>query len=997
MGSLCTSGPTTTNTTSNSSTTPNAVNQLNDIWSKVSSAASTPYQAYTGQLVAGLNPTQQTGISNVSNAVGTASPYFDLASQYGQAGAASINPNDVSKYMNPYTQSVINSTQANFNEGNQQQQQQLKGNAAAQGALGGDRVGVAQAELARQQNLSQAPVIAGLQQQNYTQALGAAQQDRAAQAQGAYTFGSLAPAVQNTAIQGGTAQIGAGTVAQQNQQQGLSAQYQQYLNQLAYPYQQASFLAQYGLPTAAAMGTTTSGTTQQKQYAAQPSLLQSIMGGAGVGLAAYDAFGGSGGSDAYGGGSAAGGDAYGGSAQAPLPGLSASDYGPMARGGRVGMSRGGRTTGRRSQRPRFADGGFVDQVNTIRHALRGGGPVMDMSRGPSGVYGYAGGGQVDENYVDGTLPWANIFSNVQPLAPPHVAAPQASPPPSAPSQSPSGGSGGGIGDLAKTAMKFLPMLLARGGRIGYADGGDVAEMPFDDRFPYAGEINSGGDAMADPRGVRAALQAFGAQSPNAPPPAPGPVAANVPMPPQRPPMAGPVAGGSPYSLPPQITNPGGAGGEPDMPPSALGYDGAAPPAGGLRAPPDASPAMLSPPMGRDSQAGSPRGALGLSEDARAALLAASFGILGSKASNALGALGEGGQQGVKVYTEAKNSRIRNEMEARKLIQQAEQFSQTLGVHKDQAAETKRYHDILDQNRQDALAERRTRAGYIRNPDGTMTPVKGGPADPEQISAVAKAKQTGALLPDDTADFLAERIVAGDAKALVGLGRGAQGAENIIRVQTMAARKAVERGMNPSDILAKVAEQSGLTASQRTFGTQTAKMAINSTEAQGALELGREASKAVPRTNWVPINKLIQAGQVITSDPKLIQFAAANLAIVNTYARAISPTGTPTVHDKEHAERLLSTATGPEAYNALLDQLNKEIEIAHAAPLKAKKELEAIRTAPKNEAGVVVPPPVAAPVIAKPETVPARTTTPAKPATVVQGGHTYVLQPDGSYK
>lgn len=225
----------------------------------------------------------------------------------------------------------------------------------------------------------------------------------------------------------------------------------------------------------------------------------------------------------------------------------------------------------------------------------------------------------------------------------------------------------------------------------------------------------------------------------------------------------------------------------------------------------------------------------------------------------------------------------------------------------------------------------------------MAPIKGGPADPEHIAAVAKAKSpNGGMLSDDTADWLAERVIAGDARALTNLGRGAQGAENIIKIQTLAAKKASERGMNASDVLAKVAEQSGLTAQQRTFGTQVAKMAVNATEAEGAIDMGREIAAKVPRTNWVPVNRAIQAFQSGTSDPKLAAFGAANLAIVNTYARAISPSGVPTVHDKEHAEKLLSTATGPDAYNAVLDTMKKEIAIAHAAPMKAKEEMERLR-------------------------------------------------------
>ena len=200
----------------------------------------------------------------------------------------------------------------------------------------------------------------------------------------------------------------------------------------------------------------------------------------------------------------------------------------------------------------------------------------------------------------------------------------------------------------------------------------------------------------------------------------------------------------------------------------------------------------------------------------------------------------------------------------------------------------------------------------------------------------------ASMPDQTADFLAERVLAGDTKAMVGLGRGAQGAENIAKVQGLVAQKAAERGIDAKDMLEASAEQAGLNAQQRTFGTQTARMASASTEAQGAIALGRQASSSVDRTNWVPVNKAIQAVQAGTSDPALAKFGAANLAIINTYARAINPNGTPTVSDKEHAQQMLSTATGPDAYNATLDQMQAEIDLAHKSPQVAQAMLKNIR-------------------------------------------------------
>lgn len=265
--------------------TPSGASQLQDIWNKIQGVTSQGYQPYGGQIAAGLDPTQQAGINTINNAVGTAQPYFDKAAQYGAAGAAPISASDIQRYQSPYTQQVIDATQRQFADNNAQQQQQVIGNAALQGALGGDRVGVAQAELARQQKLAQDPTIAGLYNQGYTQALGAAQADRAAQAQGAYTFGALAPSVQNTALQGGQAQLGAGQVGQNTSQNALTANYQQYLQQQAFPYQQAQFLAQYGLPTITAMGGTQSG--QGTQTTPGPSPWGQLIG---LGTTAFSAF-----------------------------------------------------------------------------------------------------------------------------------------------------------------------------------------------------------------------------------------------------------------------------------------------------------------------------------------------------------------------------------------------------------------------------------------------------------------------------------------------------------------------------------------------------------------------------------------------------------------------------------------------------------------------------------------------------------------------------------
>lgn len=955
--------------TSSQSYTPAGLSQLQDIWAKVQGASSQPYTPYTGQQVAGLDPTQTAGVNNVNSAVGSAQPYFDQAAQYATQGASSISPEQIQKYQSPYTQNVIDATQRNFNEGNAQQQQQVLGNAALQGALGGSRVGVTQAELARQQKLAQDPVIAGLQNQGYSQALGAAQQDRAASAQGAYTFGALAPAIQNTGIAGGNAQIAAGSVPQQNQQQQLSAQYQNYLQQQAFPYQQAQFLASYGLPTASSFGSTQQGT----QSSPGPSPWGQ---GAGLGIAALGAFS----DERVKEDMKPVGETFDGQTiysyrykDSPLTqlGLSAQEVEkahPDAAGSINGIRtvRYDKATDKAAKKGHFADGGAVNFMDVPSFIPRGASPLGGQQKmspmqqqtpqsqtspfsgiTSSGLKGaFASLGDMYNQFKlgdDGNGNWNDYsWDGGTPL---------------------DGGSAigmGGIGHMAAggTVSPFGPR--------GYAMGGDIPD--FSARWADVDDANG---SFTRPAAVASPLAVLDSEA----------VGLGKPVnwsPAQQDAPAMVANGATPQSI--QAA---------DLPPQTTAALGSSPTMGT----PLTSPMSdINADAGADAENGGGGGKednglfgfnpLKLSPDARTSLMAAGLGMMASRSPFALSAIGEGGLKGVEAFAQAKkatadqaNAKQRVDLEAKRLAQSASQFATTSG-------ETRRYHDILDQQRKDAASDRRDRAGYTRNPDGTMSPIKGGPADPEQLAIVAKAKKTGELLPDETASFIADRVLAGDVRAMVGLGRGAQGAENISKIQTLVAKKASEQGLNPLDIMAKSAEQSGLNAQQRTFGTQVARMAVNSTEAQGAIELGKEASKLVPRGNWVPVTKAIQAFQSGTSDKNLAAFGAANLAIINTYSRAISPTGTPTVHDKEHAERLLSTAIGPDAYNAVLDQMNKEIEIAHAAPLKAKREMDAIRKSGQGGGASVTEKP------APSTTLPNR---------VRQNGHTFEKQPDGSMK
>jgi hypothetical protein len=228
--------------------------------------ATTPYQAYTG----GFTPDQQAAFGNIASMWGKSDPSF-LNSSTALSSSMTPTYQDVSAYMNPYIEGVVNPMMDVMQEQNQRQQQGVVGNAIAKGAMGGNRVGVAQGELARQQKLADNQALGQLYQQGYSGAMSAAQADKAAKLQAAGQYAGLGQTQMETGLAQAGAQLGAGTQQQQ-------FDYQQYLNALAFPYQQQSWLASIAGGLAPSAGGTT---TESKP---QGNIFSQLLG-AGLGVA----------------------------------------------------------------------------------------------------------------------------------------------------------------------------------------------------------------------------------------------------------------------------------------------------------------------------------------------------------------------------------------------------------------------------------------------------------------------------------------------------------------------------------------------------------------------------------------------------------------------------------------------------------------------------------------------------------------------------------------
>lgn len=179
-------GSTTSKTKTNATTTPQIPSweqqPFQNYYSQVSNLANMPATSFVTPATA--NQQQAFGRA------GTASqPYqgtFQSLSNYSapQVSAGQLSNTDLSPYMNPFQQDVINSTLGEFQQGNALGLNALRASTPS-GAFNGSRQGVAEGQLTSDNLRTLASTLAGLNTANFSQAQGAAGQDIASRLQAA--------------------------------------------------------------------------------------------------------------------------------------------------------------------------------------------------------------------------------------------------------------------------------------------------------------------------------------------------------------------------------------------------------------------------------------------------------------------------------------------------------------------------------------------------------------------------------------------------------------------------------------------------------------------------------------------------------------------------------------------------------------------------------------------------------------------------------------------
>jgi hypothetical protein len=257
-----------------------------------------PYQAYGGERIAGFTPMQEQAFEGAAN-LGPARQLGLGTQMAGISGLQSLNagqnyqnmatdPYSMASYMSPYVENALAPQMREAARQSAMQGQMDQAKAVQQGAFGGSRSAIVEAE--RQRNLGQLQsdiynkgLQSAYQQAQQAQQFGSSLGVQGAQAAGqaAATMGQLGQTQFGQQKDIIAAQQAAGSQQQALQQQQLQQKYQDFLTQKAYPQQNLAFMSD--ILRGAPLGQQ----TQQQYTAAAPSFASQALGLGAAGVGAY--------------------------------------------------------------------------------------------------------------------------------------------------------------------------------------------------------------------------------------------------------------------------------------------------------------------------------------------------------------------------------------------------------------------------------------------------------------------------------------------------------------------------------------------------------------------------------------------------------------------------------------------------------------------------------------------------------------------------------------
>lgn len=229
---------------SNPVTNPEVFGLLKQNVAGAQSIASQPFQSYGQPMTAGLSPLQQSASGLLS---GNARNAGMDAMQSGVSAAQSATGDitgGIAKYQSPYTNDVVNATQADIERQRQMAVNQGGANATMAHAFGGARQGVADSLTNEAALRTSAQSSAQLRDQGFNTAAGLAGNDASRNLQAGGILGQLGQGQANNFLNVTNAMNTAGGQDQATQQSALTNAYQEFMRQQQNPIVMQQLISQ---------------------------------------------------------------------------------------------------------------------------------------------------------------------------------------------------------------------------------------------------------------------------------------------------------------------------------------------------------------------------------------------------------------------------------------------------------------------------------------------------------------------------------------------------------------------------------------------------------------------------------------------------------------------------------------------------------------------------------------------------------------------------------
>lgn len=701
------------------------------------------------------------------------------------------------------------------------------------------------------------------------------------------------------ALQGANQEVGAGTLEQTTQQAHDTQARQDYYQQQGYPFQVAQWLAAIDTGVGGSMGGTSTSTGNATTQGPTPNPWTQV---AGTALTAASMFIKDGGRvTGKRAGFAAGGSPYGGLAPTWVPSADVHASAPNVHASLPSAPQAPAQQGLSKDQMK----GFGVLANGIQNSSVGDHMqdyLQDMGSGdaaPLSDYMSLGqwrGGRIKRyaagGFADGGDP---TFDDRFDAAFPNMTAGVGASRPAFETVGPTYDDGGG-----KFRLSAPEDLNAWRGRVDRDNGTDIVKAANDSGLPPPSQVASAPDEV---------------------PSLPSEVSAGV----SRPRMTASAA-------PPEA---------PDEGAEALGYSGPPILKPGVGAAPAPAPAA-------EDKSGGLLSSLGIkvTPELRQGLLQAGLSMMATTRGGPgsfLGAAGEAGMAGLGAYSKTVEAQQKHDLEQAKMAMEEEHFQQpykqmTMAQKAAQQSADRPYREMTAaQKAADERAKDKAPFGWKENEDGTVTMVPNGPADPNYQRLVAEAKR-GPGMDDDTLNDMVKAYRTGNTGVLTGIGRGAQGAENLQRFWKIMSDNLRAEGANPAELGAAKANFMSQTAALKSQAVREANVQSSVNEAAKTFPLLEKASLALPRTNYPLANKAIESYRSNTGSEEQRAYGAAIQAAITAYSQAMSRSGGNSVFAQQHAESLFNKADGHPAIMSTIHQLQQEMGAARDAPAETRQEI-----------------------------------------------------------